>query len=273
MKVLIGFDLEGISGVFAEAQTTAGTPAYATACEYLRADVQAAVEGCFAGGATEIVLSDGHDQGRNLAFDWLPPGVSLACGSPAPLSMLHGLDESVAAVLLVGYHARAGTLGAVLEHTYSYDIFGVRVGDRELGEVGINAGLAGSFGVPVIFVSGDDKVAAEACELLPGVECAVVKHGSYRTAPRLLAPAEARAAIRDGVARALRERERWPRPLDLGGQSMRVTFTRTGGCDAACGCPSVRRVDARSLEIPGGEYAEVFKAFLTCVNLAYLARE
>ena len=186
----------------------------------MQGDVEAAVQGCLAAGATEVVVADGHENAANLPFDWLPAGVSLASGSPAPLSMMQGVDGGFDAALLVGYHARAGTTAAVLEHTYSYDIFRVRVDEYlEVGEVGINAALAGAFGVPVVFVSGDDKVAGEARELLPGVECAIVKYGSYRTAARQLSPEEAHTAIRDGVTRALRDRNAWPKPLDLHGPS------------------------------------------------------
>jgi len=273
VKVFVSVDLEGISGVYAEAQTDVRTPEYQVARGYMQGDAEAAVEGCLAAGATEVVIADGHEHGANLPFEWMPAGVSLASGSPSPLSMMHGVDGGFDAALLVGYHARAGTTAAVLEHTYSYDIFRVRVDEYlEVGEVGINAALAGLYGVPVVFVSGDDKVAEEARELLPGVECAIVKYGSYRTAARQLAPGEARAAIRDGVTRALRDRIAWPQPLDFTGRPMRVTFTRTSACDAACGCPTVQRVDARSVDIPAGDYRQVFKAFLTCVNLAFLTR-
>jgi D-amino peptidase len=273
VKVFISVDLEGISGVYAEAQTDVRTAEYQVARRYMQADVEAAVEGALAAGAAEVVISDGHEHGSNLAFDWMPPGVSLISGSPSPLSMMHGVDGGFDAALLVGYHARAGTTAAILEHTYSYDIFRVRVDEYlEVGEVGINAALAGLFGVPVVFVSGDDKVAEEARELLPGVGCAVVKYGGYRTSARQLSPDEAHAAIRDGVARALGDRAAWPKPLDFTGRPMRVTFTRTSACDAAMGCPTVERVDARSLDIPAGDYRQVFKAFLTCVNLAYTTR-
>jgi D-amino peptidase len=273
VKVFISVDLEGISGVYSEAQTAVGTPEYQVACRYMQADVEAAVEGALAAGATEVLISDGHEHGSNLSFDWMPAGVSLASGSPAPLSMMHGVDGGFDAALLIGYHACAGTTGAILEHTYSYDIFRVRVDEYlEVGEVGINAALAGLFGVPIVLVSGDDKVAEEARQLLPGVECAVVKHGSYRTAARLLSPEEAHAAVRDGVVHALRNRAAWPKPLDFAGRPMRITFTRTSACDAAMGCPTVERVDARTLDIPAGDYGQVFKAFLTCVNLAYTTR-
>jgi len=269
MKVFISVDLEGISGVFAEDQTTVGTAPYGEAREYMRADLDAVVEGCLAAGATEIVVADGHDAGANLCFDDLPAMVSLASGSPAPLSMMQGVDSSCSAAMLVGYHARAGTCGAVLEHTYSYDVHSVRIGEREVGETAINAAVAGVFGVPVALVSGDDKLAREARGHIPGVECVVVKNGAMRTAARLLAPEPARTALRDGAHRALSTPARTV-PLDLAGQTMRVTFGRTAACDAASRCPTVRRVDGYAVEISSRNYLDVFDAFLTCLALARL---
>ncbi len=269
MKVFISVDLEGISGVFAEDQTTIGTAPYAAAQAYMRADLDAVIEGCLSAGATEIVVADGHGEGANLCFDGMPAAVSLASGSPAPLSMMQGVDSGCSAAMLIGYHARAGTPGAILDHTYSYDVHSVRMGDLEVGETAINAAVAGVFGVPVVLVSGDDKLASEARDHIPGIESVVVKDGAMRTAARLLAPELARAALREGAQRALSASSR-PAPLDLDGRTMRIAFRRTAACDAASRCPTVQRIDGYTVEISGREYLDVFDAFLTCLVLARL---
>lgn len=273
MKVFISIDLEGITGICREAQTTMGTPDYQLAVKSMRADLDAAIDGCLDAGATEIVVCDAHDRGANLLCDDLPGCVQLASGSPNVLSMMHGIDESFAAALLVGYHAMAGTTGGVLDHTYTYDIFRVRIDEYlEVGEIGINAALAGRFGVPVVFVSGDAVTASEAEELLPGVRTAVVKSGTTRTAARLLSPAVTLPAIRAAVAEALRAPDR-PAALDFSGLPMRLTFQRTRACDSASRCPGVERVDARTLQIAGGDYLETFTALQTCLDLAQSSRE
>lgn len=272
MKVFISVDLEGISGVCHEAQATMGTPEYLQAVELMHADVQAAVEGCRDGGADEVVVCDAHDFQRNLRAERMPEGVVLASGQPTGLSMLHGLDESFAAAVFIGYHAMAGTRAAVLDHTYTYDVFKVRVDEHlEVGEVGINAGVAGRFGVPLVFVSGDAAVTAEAAELLPGIETATVKTATGRTAARLLPPAAAHAAIRGGVARAVKA-QAGPGPLDLSGMPMRVTFFWTLSCDNAAICPGVERVDGRTLQIRGGDYLDTYRTLLTVLDLARSVR-
>jgi D-amino peptidase len=267
MKVFISVDLEGISGVFAEAQTTIGTAPYQSACAYLRADVDAVIEGCLAAGATEIVVADSHAQGANLAFEGLADCVTLVSGSPMPLSMMEGVDADCTAAMLIGYHACAGTAAAVLEHTYTYDVLRVTVGGREVGESGINAAVAGAFGVPVVLVSGDDKLASEAEQLIPGVVAAVVKDGLMRTSARLLSPEAARATLRDSAQRAL-SASSYPKPLDFGTDPLRVTFVRAEICDAASRCPGVTRLDGCTLEIKGADYLASFGSFLACLALA-----
>ncbi len=200
MKLFISIDLEGCTGVVTEEQTEPGYPAYEGARRLMRGDLDAVIEGCLAGGADEIVVCDAHDRGANLSADGLPPAVRLVRGSPPPLGMMAGIDESFDAALLVGYHARAGTTAAVLDHTYAYKVFRVRVDDMiEAGELALNAAVAGCFGVPVVFVSGDEAAVAEARELLPGVTGVAVKAGRTRTSARLLAPEATRTLLRDGA--------------------------------------------------------------------------
>ena len=268
MKVLISVDMEGATGVCREAQTTEGTPDHSRAARLLRADVDEAVAGCRDAGVDEIVVADAHGEASNLDVDGLPDTVRLSSGTPTPMSMLHGLDETFDAALFLGYHAMAGTSSAVLDHTYTYDVFRVRVDEYlEVGEIGINAGLAGCHGVPVVFVSGDAATVAEAEELLPGVRTAIVKHGSGRTAARLLPPQVTGPLIRAGVAGALQATE-IPEALDFSGLPLRITFTSTRRCDTAALCPGVERLDARSLQIPGGDYRQTFRTFLACLQLA-----
>ena len=107
--------------------------------------------------------------------------------------------------MFVGYHARAGTTGAVLDHTYTYRVFRVRVDDMiDAGEFALNTALAGCFAVPVVFVSGDEAAVAEARELLPGVTGVAVKTGRARTSARLLSCDHTRTLLRDGAQQALR---------------------------------------------------------------------
>ena len=188
MKLFIAIDLEGISGVVTEADTAREGAAAERARAHMRADLDAVLEGCAAAGARDVVICDAHDDGRNLDPSDLPGFATLVSGSPAPLSMLEGLGPDRDGALFVGYHAMAGTQGAVLEHTWNYKVYAARVGELEVGEFGIGALLAGEFGVPALYLSGDDKAAAEAQALVPGIATTVVKTGVRREAAGVLRP-------------------------------------------------------------------------------------
>ena len=267
MKLFIAIDLEGISGVVSEADTARDGAAAKRARAHMRADLDAVIEGCEAAGVDEVVVCDAHDDGRNLDPGGLPGSVTLVSGSPAPLSMLQGLGPDCAGAAFVGYHAMAGTAGAVLEHTWSYKVFSARVGDLEVGEFGVAALLAGEYGVPALHLSGDDKVAAEAQALVPGIVATVVKTGVRREAAALCVPDEARARLRADVEAALRA-EIKPAPLAWSGEPMRLTFTRATFCDLAEACPGTSRLDGRTLEIGGATFSEVYRAFLACLRLS-----
>ena len=267
MKVFIAIDLEGISGVVAERDTARDGSAAAAARVHMRADLDAVVEGCLAAGASKIMVCDAHDDGRNLDAASLPAGVTLVGGSPTPYSMLQGMGRGYDGALFVGYHARAGTAAAVLEHTWNYKVFSAVLGDIEVGEFGFGALLAGHFAVPAVYVSGDDKTAVEAKALVPGITTTVVKTGVTRLSAELCPPDEARARIRDDVERALRAVEK-PAPLAWNGEPLRLTFTRVEFCDLAAACPGARRIDGRTLELRGADFDEIYRAFLACVRLS-----
>src|SRR5207302_685956 len=158
--------MEGIAGVVHESQTDPTNPAHAA--EYGRfrrlmtAEANAAIEGALAAGASKIVVNDSHWFMRNLLAEELHQAAELLSGDPKPRSMVEGIDAGFDAALFIGYHARAGTRHAVLDHTYADRIHEVRLNGHAVGELGINATLAGVAGVPVALVSGESSLAAEA---------------------------------------------------------------------------------------------------------------
>jgi D-amino peptidase len=269
MKVFIAVDLEGVCGVVHETDTDPAGRGYPRARTAMLADLQAVLDGCRVAGADEIVVCDAHNDGGNLDPDAMPVGVTLTSGAPAPGSMMEGIGPGFDAALFVGYHARAGTRGAVLEHTWTYRVFGVSVGGIEVGEFGLGAMLAGHHGVPAVYVSGDDKTAAEARALVPGITATVVKRGIMRTSAALVPPDEARALIRADAEAALAKAS-GVAPLEWPGDPLLLTFTRVPFCDAASAYPGARRIDGRTLEIGGDDFATLYHGFLACVDLAYL---
>ena len=196
MRVYVSVDMEGIAGVVHEDQTNPVEPRcgpeYARFQRLMTAEANAAIRGAFAGGATRVVVNDSHWNMRNLLAEELDERAELISGDPKPLSMMEGIADGFDAAFFVGYHAMAGTATAVLDHTYTDLVAQARLNGRPIGELGINALLAGSFGVPVVLVTGDQATCAEGREWLgTGVGVVPVKTAIGRGAARSVAPAEA----------------------------------------------------------------------------------
>ena len=263
MRVYVSSDIEGVAGVVAGDQTTpSGGVEYARARRLMTAEVNAAVGAAFDAGASEVLVNDGHGPNTNLLIEEIDERVRLLMGKPKALNMVHGVDGGFDAALFLGYHARTGTAEAVLDHAYLGSVgFDMRLNGVSHGEFGLNAMLAGSFGVPVVMTSGDDKLVAEASALLPRIEAVAVKRAVSRTAADTLTPSAARAAIADAVGRALRGDVsvgllRPPAPP----YELEVVFLRSGMADVASIMPGTERVDGRTVRWRGDAYLQAFQA-------------
>ena len=268
MRVYISADLEGISGVVHAAQTEPGAREYDRMCALMVGDVNAAVEGALAGGATRVVINDSHWDMRNLQIEALHPAAELISGSPKPWSMVQGVDEGFDLMFCVGYHAMSGTPSATIDHTFTEDsAHRVFINGLEVGELGLNGYFAGHFGVPVALVSGDQQLAAEARVLLGEDVVAVeVKHAYSRSAARLLPLAESRRRIADGARLALARRHA---PLVAGPPiTLTVELMKSSQADTAALAPGVRRVGGRTVTYTHPEYPEVYRAWRAIYNLA-----
>src|SRR5712672_1065947 len=195
--------MEGTAGVVDWDQCVGDGPEAAAGRRLLLAEVNAAIEGALAGGATQIVLNDSHATMRNLPPGALAGGASYISGSHKPLYMMQGLDGSFDAVLFVSYHGSIGA-AAGLSHTYNpRAVIEARLDGVVTGEAGINALVAAHHGVPVVLVTGDRCACEETTALIPGVHAAVVKEPVSRSAAHSLHPARACALIRSEAERAI----------------------------------------------------------------------
>lgn len=270
MKVLISVDMEGISGVVRSAQAAPGRPDYEWARTMMAGDANAAVQGALDGGATEIVVADSHDGMCNLRLNELHPAASLISGAGRPLSMAHGVDESFDSLFMVGYHATCGAPAGIMNHAYiSKGLQRVFLNGREVGEIGIFAGVASCYGVPVTLVTGDDACAVEAREWLPGVETVSVKTGINRFAAHCLSQSEAHRRIREGAARALAASTRASvKPLPLESvTTFTVEFTGSQCADAATRVPGTVRDDHRTVSFAHHDYLTAFQALRLMFDL------
>ncbi len=210
LKVYIMTDLEGVSGVQAfDERANMGPDELARLQLWRRlltGEVNAAIEGAFAAGATEIVVRDGH-AGDAIDVERIDPRVRVIHGKEYP-TWCCGLDETFDAMFSIGAHAMAGTRGGVLYHTWSAQIRQIRLCGQPIGEIGLEAFAAGACGVPLVFVSGDAAACREAEALVPNITTVAVKEGVSRYAATAYPPAVACRMIAEGAQRALANRQR-----------------------------------------------------------------
>jgi len=271
MRVYISVDMEGIAGVVHEDQTNPLDPRcaseYARFRQLMTAEANAAIQGAVDGGATRVLVNDSHWEMRNLLAEQLDETAELLSGGPKALSMMEGIAEGFEAAFCVGYHARAGTKHAILDHTYMDRILDVRLNGRSVGELGLNAALAGAYAVPVVLVSGDAALAAEARELLgQEVVTVIVKEAVGRHAAKSLAPAVACRRIREAAAKALK---RHPKPFVMEAPiTLEVDFSKTVEADMAEVCPGAVRTGGRTVAFQHHDYKEVFRGWRAMQNLS-----
>ena len=271
MKILIATDMEGITGVTTWDHVTPGHAEYARFRKQMTEDVNAAIRGASDAGAVEVIVADGHWNGSNILIEELDPRASLNTGSPSPFSMMQGIDESIDGVIFVGYHARNGSPNAILDHTWSSrTVANVWLNDLLTGEYGLNAAVAGHYGVPVIMVSGDQTACAQVTELLGDVETAVVKRASSRFAAECLAPDVTRELICMSAERAVQRLAEGnvPEPLVLDTPiTVTVEFFTSDMADRATRIPFTKREGTRvSMTLP--EMDSAYNGFRAMVMLA-----
>jgi D-amino peptidase len=273
MKVWISCDMEGVAGVSDWSQCLPTGAGYALGCELMLAEVNAAIDGAVAAGADEIVVNDSHGGMINLDPAALHGRAAYLAGRHKPLYMMQGLDEAIDAIFFIGYHGSISGPPSAMSHTYNPEVFsGARVNGTWVGESGINALVAGHFGVPIALVSGDQVTKEETLPFGPDAEYAVVKESVTRFSALNLHPEDARDLIREGAERAVRRvatgsvggpRITTPVRLELDHQTgdMAEVATWVGGVD---------RVSERTVVIQGDDLLDVFRRF---VAVNYITRQ
>lgn len=260
MRVYICADIEGVTGVVSWGQCGSPNGNHADwgfARRMMTHDVNAAIRGARAGGATSIVVKDSHNTGKNLLIDELEPDVELISGSGSGLDgMMEGISADFDAALLVGYHGMAGTWAGIMEHTITGTVHRYWIGGMPAGEIAMSTATAGQYGVPLVMISSDEAGCREAEELLPGIATAVVKTGLGRYMGRVRHPSqtgpEIEAAARLGVSTA-KERNPW---CPAGPVTVKVEFNRSEEVDAASQLFGWTRLDAFCLEYTGQDWQE-----------------
>jgi D-amino peptidase len=259
-KVYISADMEGVVGVVTGAQLGPSGFDYATARKYMTQEVLAAIRGARAAGATEILISDSHGNGQNLLLDDLPPDVTVVRSWPRPLMMMEGIDSTFDAAIFIGYHAGTTNPDGVRAHTMSSArLADIRLNGLSVPEGGINAAIAGHFGVPVVMVSGDDAAVAEISHVVGDIEGAVVKWNHSFHSARTLMPEAAYRLIEEKVEAALRRLDDFEPVVLETPVTLDVRFKNYRPSQVLAYLPIVERTDAHSIRYVGEDMIAVSK--------------
>jgi len=261
--------MEGVSGIVNFAQTRMEEREYERARALMTGEVNAAVEGALAAGATEIVVNDAHSSMRNIVLESLNPVVQLISGSPKPLSMMQGIDEGFDAAFFTGYHAQAGSAYGTLNHVFTERVYSVALNGKLVGELGLNAAVAGHFGVPVVLVTGDQTLVGEARALLGDIEAVSVKQAYGMRAARCLTPSRAHRLIKEAAERAV---QKGGIPFVIAPPiTLTVSFQQSIHAEMAELVPCTRRLDGRTVEFMHEDMPTLYRAWRAMVGLATLA--
>lgn len=212
MKIMIRSDIEGVTGVTTYQQAESSP----FGRRMLMNDLMACVRGILAAGDHDIVVYDEHTNGRNIDIDELPESVSVIMGKPPYRPSWGGIDTSFDAMMMVGFHACSGAEGALLPHSYSRKNLEIRLNEVVVGEIGMEAAVAGDFAVPLWLVTGDSAGMTEAQRLIQGIKTVAVKEGMGEFEAKCYPPKKTAKWIFD-AAKAIIQNPPSIKPLQIKG--------------------------------------------------------
>lgn len=268
MRVYISADMEGVTGVTHPEDVIPGRSRYEQFRRFLTADVNAAIDGAGRAGASEFLVNEAHDGMRNIVLEDLDPRAEVIVGQRKPLVMMEGVEGTDVA-FFVGYHARAGVEG-VLSHTYSSptEVIEVQLNGEPCSEARMNAALAGSLGIPVGLVTGDDRTCEEAESLYAGVRTARVKTAIDRYTARCLPPDAARILIQESAADAVSGADALAAYAPEGPYTFTVEFATASTAAGVLHFPQLERAGDRLVSWTHEDYATAYKMFIGVMNMA-----
>ena len=273
MKVWVSFDMEGVAGVVDWDQCRPGTDSYALGCALLQDEVNAAIEGALAGGATEVVLNDSHGRMANLDPRKIVGEARYISGRHKPHYMMQGLDETFDGIFFVGYHGSISGPPSAMSHTYNPEVFsGAKINGRYVGESGINALVAQHYRVPVALVTGDAVTVEETRPFAAGAVNVITKESITRFSAENLHPAASCRAIRSGAEEAVRRLAAGDVPLpELAGTvELDLEFQTADMAHVATWARGAERTGDRSVRVAGEDLLAMFESF---VAINYITRQ
>jgi D-amino peptidase len=261
MRVYVTVDIEGIAGVIHSSEGSPGNPEYERARRLMTAEASAVVAGIFdADASAQVSVVDVHGPYRNIIPEELDERATLSRGKPRVYGMMHGVDKGYDLAMFIGVHGRAGTGASALSHTFTGTILDVRLHGASYGELGLNAAMAGAYGVPVGLVAGDQTVVEETRALLGEHALTVqVKESVAHMSAESVHPKVAQRMLREAAARAVRERPdvaplRIETPVQI-----EIELSRPALADLAEMIDGAERVDGRTVGFTRADMPDTYR--------------
>ncbi len=272
-KFYISWDLEGMTGIVSGEDYEKN---FATFQKLIFREVKAVLDGIYGTEeVAEVVICDAHAWEHNIPIENLPPKTFLVRGVPRNLGMMEGLAEDFDGVFFIGYHSKAGEPFSVLDHTYSSATFySIEINGEEVSETLLNAAIAGHFGIPLLFVAGDDKVIKEVKERIsPDIECVITKYSVSRFGAINRSPDEVAYELRERAKVAVGKRRlikpfQFSYPCDL-----ELTLLDTLKADLCSLIPDTERIGGRKIRYKAKDIIEVHRIIRLSAILGLAGRE
>lgn len=272
MKFYLSMDMEGVTALPDYTYVDSAEHNYERGRRLMTKDANAVISSAFDHGAQEFVVNDSHSKMNNLIAEDLHEDALLITGGVKAFSMVEGLDASYDGAFFAGYHARAGQKG-VMSHAMIFGVRSMWINETEIGELGLNAYVAGYFGVPVLMVAGDDCACREAEALIPNVVTAAVKESITRSAVKTLHPKKAQALLARQTAAAIENRRNVKPLVPPEKPLLRIEFTNYGEAELAAMMPGCEIEDGTTIvRFQAKDILEAYRAMLVMVELAMQAK-
>ncbi|MFM2477180.1 M55 family metallopeptidase [Celerinatantimonas sp. MCCC 1A17872] len=258
MKIFISADIEGIAGVVSPQQCSQGNGEYELARALMEEEVNAAIDGAFAGGASEVVVADSHGSMTNLRPAFMDERARLVQSKPRPLSMVEGIENShYDGLFCIGYHSGVGQKG-ILAHTINgRSFFNVRINSQAMAEVDIYAAAACEYQTPLWLVSGDNLFGKWVEQYYPSAKYACVKRVISTTAAESLSPKAAQKLIRQQAELAVQQASSMPTTRIYAPYKLELTAAKPVLADIFSLIPNVEQLDARTVTYTGSTMREI----------------
>ena len=271
MNVYIVIDMEGVAGVTHGSMIRTGHVEWRDrGTRLMTAEVNAAIEGAYLGGATSVLVKDGHDSGQNIRREDLDPRAELVSGNSVTVGLMPGIDSTFDKLFLMGFHAKMGTRFAQFDHTISTaTISNLSINNIVVGEIGIYGMYAGLRGVSVALTTGDGPAVDESQDLFGAHEGVRVKQGLGRFAVRTFNPAQVLTQITEGAKNAM---DNGAPPIEVSlPVTISIDFLRSAEADMAEMVPGCVRSSARTVQYVHEDPDTAFQALQAMVALAGIA--